>query len=642
MIEKMKFLSITGPKEDFDRVIEQYLSRYEFHLENALSELKTVRDLRPFLEMNPYKEILIKADEYLRYLPDMPKPLFTPMDADTAKRVISQIDAYVLPLQSKQKELHEEIDRVKNLMAMIRPFRELQFNLKTILGFKFISFRFGKISLDHYKRLENYVFDNIDSIFYKCHSDNEYVWGVYFVPQIIDNKIDAIYSSLHFERIILPDEYKGTPEEAYFQLKNTMDSLIQQVRTLKQKIIQKLTDSKEELQNAKYRLDTLNNNFNIRRLAACTKEDEIVFYILCGWMTEKEADNFTLEIENDENVYCIGDEDEEEEVIFHGPPTKLKNPFFIRPFEFFTRMYGLPSYNEMDPTLFIALTYTFIFGAMFGDVGQGLLLVIGGFLIYKYKKSNLAAIVSCAGIFSTIFGFLFGSIFGFEDIIKAVWIHPRINTIFLPFIGEMNTVFVVAIAFGMVLILMTMIFHIINAIKARDWESLFFDANGIAGLSFYGSGVAIIVLIMAGRPIPAITVLIIMFVIPLILIALKEPLNRLIEHKADFLPKGKIMFLIQTFFEVFEVLLSYFSNTLSFIRIGAFAISHAAMMEVVLILAGAESGGSLNWIVVILGNLTVCFLEGLIVGIQVLRLEYYEMFSRFYKGTGREFTPYKH
>ena len=99
------------------------------------------------------------------------------------------------------------------------------------------------------------------------------------------------------------------------------------------------------------------------------------------------------------------------------------------------------------------------------------------------------------------------------------------------------------------------------------------------------------------------------------------------------------MFLVTAFFELFDVLLSYFSNTLSFVRIGAFAVSHAAMMEVVLMLAGAESG-NINWIVIVLGNVFVCAMEGLIVGIQVLRLEYYELFSRFYRGTGRAFRPY--
>ena len=130
-----------------------------------------------------------------------------------------------------------------------------------------------------------------------------------------------------------------------------------------------------------------------------------------------------------------------------------------------------------------------------------------------------------------------------------------------------------------------------------------------------------------------------MFVLPLIIMFLKEPLTNLVNKKPHLIEGGVGMFITQGLFEMFEVLLSYFSNTLSFVRIGAFAVSHAAMMEVVLMLAGAESG-SPNWVVVVLGNLFVCGLEGLIVGIQVLRLEYYEIFSRFYAGNGREFQPF--
>ena len=106
------------------------------------------------------------------------------------------------------------------------------------------------------------------------------------------------------------------------------------------------------------------------------------------------------------------------------------------------------------------------------------------------------------------------------------------------------------------------------------------------------------------------------------------------------MPKEKGMFVVQGLFEMFEVLLSYFSNTLSFLPYRSLRSQPCSMMEVVLMLAGAESG-NLNWIVVVLGNLFVCGMEGLIVGIQVLRLEYYEMFSRFYKGTGRKFEPFR-
>ena len=190
-------------------------------------------------------------------------------------------------------------------------------------------------------------------------------------------------------------------------------------------------------------------------------------------------------------------------------------------------------------------------------------------------------------------------------------------------------------------VLLMMVFNVINAIKAGELKEAIFDHNGICGFIFYGSVVACVMLFMTGHALPGTVVLVIMFVIPLILIALKEPIMAIVFKKTEAMPKQAGIFAVQAFFEMFEVLLSYFSNTLSFVRIGGFAVSHASMMGVVMMLAGAENGGMGNLIVVILGNLFVCGLEGLIVGIQVMRLEYYEMFSRFYRGGGREFKPYR-
>ena len=293
--------------------------------------------------------------------------------------------------------------------------------------------------------------------------------------------------------------------------------------------------------------------------------------------------------------------------MYKRQPVKLRNPKLFKPYEMYIRMYGLPNYNEFDPTIFVALTYSFIFGWMFGDVGQGLVLVIGGFLLYHFKKMNLAAIISMAGVFSTFFGFMFGSVFGFEDIIEAKWIRPINHMTTLPFIGKLNTVFIVSIAFGMGIILISMIFHIINGIRAKDTEATWFDANGVAGLIFYGAAVTCIVLFMTGHSLPGGIVLAVMFGVPLLLIALKEPLTNKIKKKTEKMEQSKAMFVTQAFFELFETLLSYFSNTLSFIRIGAFAVSHASIMEVVLMLAGAESG-HINWVVIVLGNLFVCCL----------------------------------
>ena len=304
-------------------------------------------------------------------------------------------------------------------------------------------------------------------------------------------------------------------------------------------------------------------------------------------------------------------------------------------------MYGLPSHNEIDPTPIVSVFYAFLFGFMFGDLGQGAVLSILGLIISKWKKSRLASIVSVCGISSMIFGCLFGSVFGFEDVIPALWLRPGEAMSDIPLIGRLNTVFIVAIGIGCAVILFSMILNIINRVKSNEYGEALFDTNGVAGIVFYGSAVTVAVLFLTQHIVLASSVLIIMFVIPLLLIFFKEPLTHLLEKSAHIFPEEKGMFFVQGFFELFEVLLSYFSNTLSFVRVGAFAISHAAMMEVVLLLSGATGdAASINWLGIILGNIFVCGMEGLIVGIQVLRLEYYELFSRFYKGLGRVFVPY--
>jgi V/A-type H+-transporting ATPase subunit I len=169
---------------------------------------------------------------------------------------------------------------------------------------------------------------------------------------------------------------------------------------------------------------------------------------------------------------------------------------------------------------------------------------------------------------------------------------------------------------------------------------LLFSQSGVSGLICYGCVALCIVLYATGHAIPATGILAAAVGIPLVAIFLKELLSNLVEHKKKIFPDGsKGMFFVEAFVELFDVVLSYATNSISFVRVGAFALSHAGMMGVVMTLAGYESG-SPNLIVVVLGNILVTGLEGLVVGIQVLRLEYYEMFSRFYKGSGKPFHAY--
>ena len=642
MIEKMKFLSITGPREDIDRVVDTYLSCYEIHLENALSELKTVKNLRPYIEANPYKEQLASArnlmERFSGTLPKIPANRGESLPGiKEAASFVEQLNEELKELTQKREELAVQIQALKQSKDRVAPFTELNYSLREILGFKFIKFRFGRVTREYYDKINNYVYDTIDTVMFKCLEDPEYVWIVYFVPDKLSEKIDAIYASMHFERVFLPDEYEGTPLEAEHVLADRIQALEAQEREAQETVKTILEEKKEELTGAWIRLERFGVNFDVRKLAACTMHASNNFYILCGWMTERDARAFRKEIEEDADTFCILEDNRGN--ITSTPPTKMKNPGLFKPFEMYVEMYGLPSYNEIDPTVLIGITYSVLFGFMFGDAGQGLCLLIGGFLLYRLKKVRLAGIISCCGFFSVIFGLLFGSIFGFEDIIDALWLRPQEAMTDLPFIGRLNTVFVVAIAIGMGIILLCMILNIINSVRAHDTEKIWFDTNGAAGLVFYAALASVIVLYMSGNPLPATAVLVVMFLIPLLVIFFKEPLAAIVEKKAERMETGLGMFITQGIFELFEVLLSYFSNTLSFVRVGAFAVSHAAMMQVVLMLAGAEAGDP-NWGVIIGGNLFVCGMEGLIVGIQVLRLEYYELFSRFYRGSGRAFEPY--
>lgn len=632
MIEKMKFLSITGPKSDFDRVVSVYLSKYEIHLENALSELRSVHDLKPFIEVNPYKEAFLKAEELSEKLDRKVSLSQNSLTPKAAAELVTSIALDLSVLEEKKTALKEEQNHLRDLLAKIQPFIHLDYEINKILDFKFTKFRFGRISHEYFTRFSKYVYDNLTTLFFECDSDAEYIWGVYFVPAAYSVKIDAIYSSLHFERIYLPAEYEGTPEEAYKIISAKLDTITNEIKETSTLEKEKLINRSEDILSAYETLSIFSKNFDVRKLAACTKsstDSDLFYFILCGWMTKDNALSFLSEIEDDPNVYCLSEDTHED--LLTKPPTKLKNIPLFKPFEMFIKMYGLPAYNELDPTSFVAITYSLLFGIMFGDVGQGLCLVIGGAFIYKFKKLNLAAIISLAGVFSTLMGFLYGSVFGFEDLIPHLWLKPMDNVM---------TILLTAVGFGVILILLSMILNIINGIRSKDTEKIFFDTNGIAGLVFYGAAITCVLLIASGKPLPAVLLLVLFFGIPLLLIFFREPLAHLVEKKTKIFPDNKAMFFIEAFFELFEILLCYVTNSISFLRVGAFALSHGAMMGVVMLLAHAESAAP-NIIILILGNAFVAGMEALIAGIQVLRLEYYEMFSRFYKGTGKVFKPYK-
>ena len=450
------------------------------------------------------------------------------------------------------------------------------------------------------------------------------MWGFYFAPLLKEKKIEEVFNSLYFEESDIDIGYKGTPYEIKQKLLKENQELKNKIQENSEKTAHMLSSHTDEL-NGIYNLARKRHQFaQIRRNAA---RGDMFFYVV-GWMEERKAKALENEITASGDVVMFYSEDAEN-VRNMEPPTKLKNNPVFKPFEMFVKMYGLPSYNEIDPTGILAVTYILFFGIMFGDVGQSLILAIIGFIIYKIKQIDLAGIVGFVGLSGIIFGFIYGSFFGNEEIIPKLLhttpIRPMEQAIMM--LGS-------TIAVGILIIIFGIVINIINSIKSRNKGEALFGHNGAAGLVFYMSMLFMAANIFFKWGISTM-IFVILAVVSIIIMYMSGPLSDLAGGKKHWWPKSG-MYFVENFFELFEVILSFFTNTISFLRIGAFAIVHVGMMMVVAILT--PEGVSFGSIFVqVIGNAVVMVLEGLIVGIQVLRLEYYEMFSRYFTGRGKAF-----
>lgn len=546
MIEKMSFVTLAGPKTQIDYLVNNYLSKHDIHLENALTEFSSTEQFTTFTEENPFKSALNKSHELMQLVQNPEKVELQKINVTDAEKFLYKIDDDLADVRHDISELKGKIEELEIDYDTLAPFKTLNYTLKRIYDMEFFKYRFGKIPRISFDKFESYLDPDINAIFISTLSESEYVYGVFFAPTEYFEDVAKDFKNIHFDEISIPRKYKEFPNDECLEITKKITEINEQISLKETAINEIIEKNKNKLVSAIRRIETAYSNFDVRKLAAVTRDSGVTFQVLCGWMTTKEAMKLRKETDNDVNVVCIVSNDVEEHK--SKPPTKLKNFKLIRPFELFVRMYGLPAYNEFDPTLFLTITYAFIFGIMFGDLGQGLCLVIGGAILYKVKKMDLAGIVCAAGVFSCIFGALFGSFFGFEF---ESLIHPLHSMVTLPFLGQINLVLVAAFLFGAFVILSTMILNIANAIKQKDLGKALFGPNAVTGFIFYASIIAVIILYMTGNPLPGTILLIIMFVIPLVLIFLEVPLKNILKKKNQLknlreflLPQHFLSFLI--------------------------------------------------------------------------------------------------
>ncbi len=637
-IAKMKLVNITSDRTKLDEVLLRFVELDCFHPEPATKIAESVHGVTTLQEEDPYCELLSR-------LKDLEVNLGLSLNNEFIKDWkcdLNEMSTYMEQLERKREEIEEvkrELEGViqanKDALTQVENIEGMDVSLDDIFSCKYVNVRFGRLPLDSVDKLQYY--GNRPFVFRSFKEDSSYRWCMVLSTPKYEREVDNILSSLYFERIRIPDFVHDTPEKAEENLKAEIESDYQQLALIEKERDDMIQACQQRLQVIKGRLLFLENTFEARKYVVGLGER----FTITGFAASDDVKKIEAVFADIKDVEIAARPAYSDRRF--TPPTKLKNSWFTRPFSMFVEMYGLPNYEDIDPTPFVALTYTLLFGIMFGDVGQGLVLIFVGWLAAKLKHMKLGEIGIRIGISSTLFGFVYGSVFGDEHLLDPLYqslFHLEEKPIEVMGSDFIMPLLICAIAIGAVLIVLSMSINMYIQIKHKNWCELLLSQNGIAGIVFYiaflggaaaqfGFGIAVFskLYILA------------LIVLPLLLIFLKEPIEHKVKGKPMF-PDGFGGFFTQSFFELFEVCLSFITNTISYLRVGGFVLSHAGMMLVVTLLMEMVSGaGSIA--VAIFGNRFVMCLEGMIVGIQVLRLEFYEMFSRYFSGDGIAFQSLK-
>jgi len=287
------------------------------------------------------------------------------------------------------------------------------------------------------------------------------------------------------------------------------------------------------------------------------------------------------------------------------PPQLLSNPWWSRPFELFTRAFGTPASNEVDPSPLLAVIVPLLFGYMFADVGQGLVLIVVAY--WLKSRWDGARLLFVAGISATLFGFLFGSIFSYENLIPALLFHPLQNPLLTLLAPTL---------FGAFLLVLGQVLAGLESLWCGELRHWLLKNSGLLVLylgalaALFQAELGIIALIGA-----------IWFVI------------------GNILAEGRWYMLFGALGELLEGGVRLLVNTVSFARVGAFALAHAGLSSALVALSDNASSVLGSMLIILLGNAVVIILEGLVVSIQTTRLVLFEFFVRFFHGTGRTFRP---
>jgi V/A-type H+-transporting ATPase subunit I len=554
------------------------------------------------------------------------------VELEPAQQIVEQIEVEVKKTSEQLAMEYKRVEQLESLQHQLQPVADIDIDLSQLRSPRFLYSVLGLMPVDNIERLQTSL-SRIPFVFMPLHQDSQKAVVWLAGPRSNADVLERAARSAYLNPLSLPEEYSGKPVDIIASMREDIAAAQKKIAELKG------TQAKLHETHQKQVRQLLWDVRASRMLTdAIVRYGRLKYtYLIVGWVISSRIPNLTQRLKKISSGTLIetfpAARDSKQNV-----PVDLDTPGFMRPFQLLVTTYARPRYDELDPTFLIAITFPLLFGAMFGDVGQGLVLAVLGWLLANKKipslisMASLGGIITACGLSATVFGFLYGSIFGVEHVIPALWLHPMEHIL---------DILMVAIGLGFVLLTLGFLINIFNAARNRDWGHLIFSNNGIAGLVLYwsllglGAGA-----FLGGLPVPSI-VFVILAVIAGVCVMFSELFIHLLTGHRPLMEEGPGTFAIQAFFELFETLISFLSNSLSYVRVGAFAVAHAGLSAVIFILAelASPNHGVGYYIVVVLGNVFIIGFEGLIVGIQTMRLEYYEFFSKFFKGGGARYEP---
>lgn len=568
----------------------------------------------------------------------------TMIDLETVRPQVEQIEQDVKDSNEQLLEYENKLEELQNHISQLEPIAEVDFDISLLRDQQYIHSVLGTMPVVNLERLETSL-ARILYVLTTLRKEGEdaivLLTGAQFNADIIDRAARSAYLN-PFE---LSATHAGTPSEIIESHNQKIEAIQKDIESQKSTIKQLHNTYEKQLQTLLW--EVRGSKLLADAMARFGKLNYT--YLIVGWVPSSKLESLKQKLKQiSNNIVIEATPSLQRGSMTHNVPVALENSGMFGAFQGLVTTYARPRYEEIDPTILMTITFPLLFGAMFGDVGHGLLLVFLGWLIGSKRvnalkgMASLGPIVLACGAVATIFGFLYGSLFGSEEFFHelfgfgALWIEP---------LHEINQILGVSIGAGVVILSLGFLLNIYNAWRAREWGRLIFDHHGVAGLLLYWSliGIGASVLLPA-FPVPMI-VFVFFAVVGALMVMFSEVFKHMLEGHRPLIEDGIFTYLIQAFVELFETFISSLSNSVSYVRVGAFAVAHGGLSSVIFILANMAGGGGgvlsviLYWLVVVLGNLFIVGFEGLIVGIQTMRLEYYEFFSKFFEGGGMSYEP---